>query len=181
MNTLPFQFFDPKVNPFMDIKNYGLSGDTPQKFSEFFSIKASDDSFFKDAIAFQKKNYEALTELTKAVNGNVQSILNHQVELGLKLASETQALTKDLMENGQPEDKLNRSMEIIKAQLDQQTKALKDVTAMIYKANDEASDIIKTRMNAAVKEMEKTLETLKAAKPATTATTGTTAAKKVNP
>ena len=174
MTNPAFQFFDPKFNPFMDIKNYGLNGDAPQKFFEFFSFKTSDDGFFNDTIAFQKKNYEALTELTKAVNGNMQSILNHQIELGLKLASETQALAKDLMENGQPEDKLNRSMEIIKAQLDQQTKALKDVTAMIYKTNDEASDIIKTRMNAAVKEMEKTLETLKAAKPATTATARTT-------
>ena len=127
----------------------GLSID----FSKFFET-AKMPAFDMKAVAdAQKKNMEALVEANKAAAAGYQEIFKRQVAMFEENVAAVQAQFSDLkMEQPTPES-FKAQVEQMKAGYEKSLASLTELTETAKKANTEAFEILKARIEASIEEL----------------------------
>ncbi|WP_119678055.1 phasin family protein [Indioceanicola profundi] len=144
----PFMDFD--VTKFMD----------PTKFMDMsrmmadFKVPGVD---MEGILATQRKNIEALTTANQLAVEGLQAVMRRQAEIMRQTMEEASSTMSDMMAAGTPEDKVNKQAELIKAQFEKAIANMKELAEMVAKANNEAAEVLSSRVSASIEEMKTTI------------------------
>jgi len=105
-------------------------------------------------MAAQKKNVDALTKANQTAYEGAQAVNKRQMEIFQKTMEELQAMSKSAMDGGEPQEKLQKQAEVMKATLETAIKNMRELAEMMSKANTEAFEHINKRFAEAMEEVQ---------------------------
>ena len=141
-------------------KFYGFDA---EKMSEMFKT-ADMTKFFETArmpmfdmeaiAAAQHKNMEALVEANKAAAAGYQEIFKAQVALFEESMASLQKQASEVKMDQMTTEGASRQMELLKAWFEKALSSLSDLAETAQKANGEAFEIVRTRVQESLDEMK---------------------------
>ncbi len=111
-----------------------------------------------------RKNIEALTQANQLAVEGYQAIARRQMEILRQTLEEAQAMGRELMGAGAPEEKLAKEAELVKVAFEKALGNMTELAEMVSKSNKEAADIINKRVLDSLDEIKGLIEKQKAAK-----------------
>ena len=124
-----------------------------QDFTKFFETARMPMIDLQALSAVQQKNMEALVEANKAAAAGYQEIFKRQVAMFEENVAAVQAQFSDLkMEQPTPES-FKAQVEQMKAGYEKSLASLTELTETAKKANTEAFEILKARIEASIEEL----------------------------
>lgn len=139
-----------KNNNFTD---FFTSGDFSKALEQYQSMSFD----MKSLMDTQKKNMEALSKAQQLTIENLQAIAQKQSELVSQMVEDNSAFAKDIMTEGSPEEKIAKNAKLFKSMYERSVKNMKEISSMITKTNDDATDLINKRVTATMSEIESSL------------------------
>ena len=122
----------------------------------------------KDFMESQRKNFEAFSEAQQRTMEGLQAITQRQGELLSQIVEDQSNLAREIMGEGSPEQKVARQADLMKKNYEKSISNLKDISDLLSKSNQQASDIINKRITASLTEIKSAIEKSgKESKPAT--------------
>ena len=107
----------------------------------------------------QRKNIQALTDAQQKTYEALQTIMQRQGEVLSNLVEQNGKLAQDIMGEGTPEEKLAKNADAFQKVYEDSVQNLKGLSDMIQQSNDEASQIINSRVSASVSEIKSAIQT----------------------
>lgn len=105
-------------------------------------------------MAAYRKNVEAVTAATQAVNEGMQSLVRHQAEIVKDALEQMRTVTAELSSVKDAKELTERQTEIARQAFDKASANMKELAEMMTKSNTDSLQIIQTRMNAGLAEIQ---------------------------
>lgn len=144
--------FNSDNNPFDPAKMVEMmkSADFTKMF-DFSQFKGLDQSAMFDA---QKKNMDALVAAQQAAAAGYQDLFQKQVTIFQATIAAAQEQIAELGNAGSPTDAAAKQAELTKKAYETALANVNELTEAAQKANAEAFEIVKARVEASVKELQ---------------------------
>ena len=144
--------FNADNNPFDPAKMTEMmkSADFTKMF-DLSQFKGRDQSALFDA---QKKNMDALVAAQQAAAAGYQDLFQKQVTIFQDTISAAQAQVAELSASGSPTDAAAKQADLSKKAYETALANVNELTEAAQKANAEAFEIVKARVEASVKELQ---------------------------
>ncbi len=104
-------------------------------------------------MASQRKNIEALTQANQLAVEGVQAVARRQAEIARETIDEAQAVLRDLVQPGAPEDRFAKGAELVKHAFEKGVANARELAGLVTKANSEAFDVITKRVTDSLEEI----------------------------
>jgi phasin family protein len=111
-----------------------------------------------------RRNIEALTQANQLAMEGYQAIARRQVEILRQTLEEAQAMGRELVGAGSPDEKLVKETDLLKTAFEKALGNMTELAEMVSKSNKEAADIINKRVVDSLDEIKLLIEKQKAAK-----------------
>ena len=105
-------------------------------------------------MAAQKKNVDALTKANQTAYEGAQAVSKRQMEIMQKAMEELQSMSKSALDGGEPQEKLQKQADVMKATIETAIKNMREIAEMMSKANTEAFEHINKRVAEAMEEIQ---------------------------
>lgn len=105
----------------------------------------------------QMNNIEAFNDIQTIMFSNMQEIGQRQNEVFSRIMAQTNQITNDLSKEGRPEDKLAHNINAMQVSYKETMDSVKEISALVRKANDKAVRILKDRAAENYKESQSVL------------------------
>jgi phasin family protein len=146
-------FMDPKNNPFLDpTKNPFLSGDVGKMFGDFNAPE------MKSVMDSQRKNFEALASANKTAVEGFQAVFTRQGEILKQIMDEANATMQTVQAGQKPDAAAAQNIEQVKETLEQAVSNMRELSEMVSKSQQEAFEILNSRVTAQLDEIKKTVD-----------------------
>lgn len=142
---------------FFDIKK--IVGDfDPTKFMDEFSKMVKQYKLpgvdVDSLVSSQRMNLEALTTANRAAFEGLQAIAKRQAEILQETMAETSKAIDALTKAGSPPDAAAKQAELAKEGFEKALANMRELAEMVSKANEEATNTIKSRISASLDEIK---------------------------
>ncbi|MCB1562080.1 MAG: phasin family protein [Alphaproteobacteria bacterium] len=136
-------------------------------FTDFFSqndisklLGGSSSAPFDMALFLesQRKNMQAMTEAQALAIENMRALAQKQSEALSQMIEDNSVIAREIMAEGSPEKKMAKNADIFKTVYERNIRNLQDMSDMIGKSGQEASEIINKRVSASMNEIKTLLE-----------------------
>ena len=151
-----FNFFDTDFAKYADLSKYMDAG----KMAEMFKVPGFDAKVMADS---QRKTVEAMTAFNKVAYEGGQAIAQRQTEIAREVVDETLKAFKELAEAA-PEQRMVKQAELAKEGYEQLLANMRELSEIATKANQEALDLVNTRVTTALDEFKSAMNTSAAKK-----------------
>ncbi len=101
----------------------------------------------------QRKNFQAFTEAGQQAMEGIQAIVQKQSELMSQMTEDNSAIAHEIMADGTPEQKIAKQADLMKKNYEKSIANMKEISDMLGKSNQEATDIINKRVTASLTEV----------------------------
>lgn len=108
----------------------------------------------EDFIASQQKNYDAFTKATQLAAESLSLVINRQAELARKAAEDSSNTVRQLFNGAAPQEKLALQADFVKDSFEKGVASLREVSDLLVKANNEATDVIAKRVTEGLAEIK---------------------------
>ena len=105
-------------------------------------------------MAAQKKNIEAVTTANRLAVEGFQAVAQRQAEILRSTMEELSKASQDLMSQGKPEDKMAKQADLAKEAFEKALANMREIAEMAAKANNEAADVINSRVSESIDEIK---------------------------
>lgn len=129
-------------NPYSDAMKF---------WSEFQTPQAGFD--MNRAVAFGRRNAEAVTAAGQAVSESLQAISRRQAELTRAHVETVLKTSKDMLVNGSPEINTGKQVELAKALFESSLNNLREVSELMTKSGFEVFDVLNRRASESIEEI----------------------------
>lgn len=146
----------PGKNPFSD---FFTQNDFTDMFKSYQSVPFDLQSFMET----QRKNLQALTDAQQVAMENLQAIAQRQSVILSQMVEDNATITKQLMTEGTPEEKIAKNADLFKSAYERSVKNMNEIAEMLNQSGQEASAIINKRVTATMNEVKSALEKVQAA------------------
>jgi len=109
-------------------------------------------------ITAQRKNVEAFTAANRLAIEGIQAVMRRQLEIFRQTVEESTRTLRDLTTTSEPNDRMTKQVEMLRAAYDQALGNMNELTDMLHKSNAEAADLIRTRVSDALGEVKKSVK-----------------------
>jgi len=142
--TKPVNFFDTDITKMVaDFKVPGLD--------------------FEAVMASQRRNVEAMTKANQLAFEGIQAVARRQSEIARQLVDEANAMMKEMMAQGTPEEKVAKQADVMRVQFEKNLANLRELTNLMSKSNDEASAVLSKRFSEGLVELKNQVQKAKKA------------------
>ncbi len=141
-----FPFFDADFGKFADFGKYM----DPNKMADMFKMPSFDAKAMADS---QRKTVEAMTAFNRVAYEGGQAIAQRQAEIVREAVDESLKAIKELAEAA-PEQRMVKQAELAKEGYEQLLANVRELSEIATKANQEALDLVNTRVTAALDEFK---------------------------
>tara|TARA_R100001143_G_scaffold52561_1_gene47849 strand:+ start:195 stop:644 length:450 start_codon:yes stop_codon:yes gene_type:complete len=140
---------------------------TNNPFSQFFSQNDFSKAFqqyqaipfdMKDLMETQRKNLQAFTEAQQLAVESMQAVAQRQTEIVSQIIEDNSNIAKELMGEGNPEQKLAKNAELFKKLYEKTTSNMQELSDMISKSGAETGKLLNKRVSASMGEIKSALE-----------------------
>jgi len=131
---------------------------TANDFSKFFENAQSMPFDLQGFMETQRKNMQALSNAQQIAIENLQTIAQRQSAIISEMVEDNAQITKELMSEGTPEEKISKNADLFKTLYERSVKNMNDIAEMMNKSNQEASDIINKRVKATMNEVKAAID-----------------------
>lgn len=145
----PFQ--NPLQNPFTE---FFKQNDMRKVFEQFQSFPMD----VKEILEMYRRNFQALADANQLTIENAQAIVQRQGQILSQMAEDHSRLTRQMMEEGTPEEKIARHAQLFKETYQRTAESLQEVSDLLNKTRQEAGTLINKRVAASMNEIEQSLE-----------------------
>lgn len=108
---------------------------------------------FNNAVAFGRRNVEAVTAASQTLTDSAQAIARRQAELARGQVEKVLKTTKDLFVNGSPEINTGKQVELVRTAFEASLNNLREVTELVTKSGFEAFDVLNKRAAESLDEL----------------------------
>jgi phasin family protein len=137
-------------NPFTD---FFAQNDFTKMFENYQGIPFDMKSFLET----QRKNIQALTEAQQLTMEGFQAIAQRQSELLSQLVEDNSSIAKQMISEGTPEEKIAKNAKLFKSVYERTISNMKELSEIVSKSSEEASDVINKRVTATMNEIQSSL------------------------
>lgn len=142
--TKPVNFFDTDITKMVaDFKVPGLD--------------------FEAVMASQRRNVEAMTKANQLAFEGIQAVARRQSEIARQLVDEANAMMKEMMAQGTPEEKVAKQADVMRVQFEKNLANLRELSNLMSKSNDEASAVLSKRFSEGLVELKNQVQKAKKA------------------
>jgi phasin family protein len=127
-------------------------------FSKLFENYQGAPFDMKSFLETQRKNIQALTEAQQLTMEGFQAIAQRQSEILSQLVEDNSSMAKQFISEGTPEEKIAKNAKLFKSVYERTVSNLKDLSEIVSKSNEEASNVINKRIAATMTEIQSSLE-----------------------
>lgn len=113
------------------------------------------------AMASQRRNIEAMTKANQLAFEGIQAVARRQTEIARQLVDETNAVMKELMSQGTPEEKVAKQADVMRVQFEKNLANLRELSNLMSKCNDEASAVLSKRFSEGLVELKNQVQKAK--------------------
>lgn len=106
-----------------------------------------------EALAYGRRNVEAVTAASQALTESAQAIARRQAELTRNHVENVLKTTKDLLVNGSPEVNTNRQVKLAKDVFENSLNNLREVSELVTKSGFEVFDVLNKRATESLEEL----------------------------
>ena len=106
----------------------------------------------------QKKNFEALNDVNKTCFQGIKTVAERQQAFLREAMEEMGKVSRDLMVQGNPEDKMTQQADLLKEGMEKALVNAREMAEIMIKANQEATELINMRFNASMEEFKSHLQ-----------------------
>lgn len=131
---------------------------TQNDFTKLFKGYQSMPFDLQSFLETQRKNIQALSEAQQVSVENLQTIVQRQSAILSQMVEDNAQLTKELMAEGTPEEKIAKNAQMFKSAYERSVKNMNEITELLNQSNQEASSIINKRVSATMNEVKAALE-----------------------
>ena len=131
---------------------------TQNDFAKLFKGYQSVPFDLQSFLETQRKNIQALSEAQQVSVENLQTIVQRQSTILSQMVEDNAQLTKELMAEGTPEEKMSKNAQMFKSAYERSVKNMNEITELLNQSNQEASSIINKRVSATMNEVKAALE-----------------------
>ena len=126
-----------------------------------FSVLFKSTPLSINAIAeLQKKNITAFQKTQRIAFEAMQEVRTRQNEIFSQIMASTTSLANDAMKEGKPEDKLSHNAKILQQSYEQTMQSVKEISAIIQKANEETSGLIRNTTENALRDVQNSVSSI---------------------
>ena len=118
---------------------------------------------FEAVMSSQRRNVEALTKANQLAFEGLQAVARRQSEIARQLVDETNAVVKELMSQGSPEEKVAKQADVMRVQFEKNLANLRELSNLMSKSNDEASAVLSKRFSEGLVELKSQVQKAKKA------------------
>jgi phasin family protein len=140
-----------KKNPFADFF-------AQNDFAKLFDNYKNPAFDLKGLMETQRKNIQAFSQAQQLAFQGLQAVAQRQGEIISQIVEDNSTLAKEMLSEGTPEEKISKNAEIFKDVYERSVSNLKELSEMISKSNNEASNVINKRVAATMNEIQVSLE-----------------------
>lgn len=138
-------------NPFTDFFSQN-------DFSKLFENYQAIPFDMKGFLETQRKNIQALSEANQLAMEGLQAIAQRQTEILSQIVEDNSSLAKEIMNEGTPEEKMAKNAKLFKTVYQRTVSNMKELSEIINKSNQDASNVINKRVTATMNEIQSSLE-----------------------
>jgi phasin family protein len=142
-------------NPFADMMKQFNQADIMKQFSQFKApaMPAMPSIDMSSMMNVGRKNVEACTAASQALQESCQVITRRQAELARAQVEKTLKTCKDMLVNGSPEINTTKQVELAKTMFESNLNNLREVGELATKSCFEAFDVLNRRASQSIEEM----------------------------
>ena len=141
----------PTKSPFSDF----FAQNDFSKLFETYKNPALDMQAFLET---QRKNLQALSQAQQLTFESLQTIAQRQGEILSRLVEDNSNIAREMLAEGTPEDKISRNAEMFKSVYARTVSNMKELSEIINKSSNEATNVINKRVTATMNEIQESLE-----------------------
>lgn len=104
-----------------------------------------------------RKNLDVVAAVTRASNEGMQAVVRRQTEIVKETLEQIRVATSELAAAKDPAEAGNRQAEIARKAFEKAFANMKELAELMTKSNNESLEIIRTRMNEGLHELESIL------------------------
>lgn len=138
-----------------------FSGFDLNNFSNGYSALPASAQYF---MKIQNNNLSAMKEIQSVMFSNMQEISQRQTAVFSRIMEQTTLITNDISKEGRPEEKLAQNINVIKASYEDAMASVKEISALVRKANEKTTKILKKSAEENYKEGQTVLSSAAATK-----------------
>lgn len=131
--------------------------DISKMFSDF-SVPGVD---WKEVMASQQKNIQALTEANQRLFEGAQAVMQQQSAIMSKSMTELAAVSQELMKEGDPQAGAQKRFELAKSSFETAVGNMQELAELAGHSNNEAMEIINKRAAEAFEEIKTLIQSKK--------------------
>lgn len=146
-----FNLFDTDFTKYADMSKFMDAG----KMAEMFKLPGFDAKAMADS---QRKTVEVMTAFNRVAYEGGQAIAQRQAEIVREAVDESLKAIKALAEAA-PEQRLVKQAELAKDSYEQLLSNVRELSEIATKANQEALDLVNTRVTTALDEFKSAMNT----------------------
>jgi phasin family protein len=146
-------FLDGDFTAFMDVKKFAQQFEFPDfsKLSGQFSLPGIDAAAIMES---QKRNVEAIVEANRLTFEGSQAMMQRQGEIIRQAAEEVSRAAQSFATAGTPDEVLAKQAGLVKDAFERTLSNVRELAEMGAKSNQEAADILNTRMSDSLEELK---------------------------
>ena len=128
-----------------------------KNFESYFGQFPSSQFDLKSLMDTQRKNSEAINEALKVAGDGFQAYTRKCAEVMSQFVEEQSNITRELMKDGAPEEKISRQADLIQKNYEKSVGTAKELANLISESNQQATDVINNRIRDSLKEVRHAL------------------------
>ena len=122
-----------------------------QKMMGDFKVPGLD---MEKLMSAQQKNIEAISSANKLAVENAQQVFQRQQEIMRGSMEEFLAMSKDMMSQGAPDQKIAKQTELFKETMDKAMANMKEIAELMAKSNADIANVLNARMTETMEEFK---------------------------
>ncbi len=105
----------------------------------------------------QNNNINAIKEIQSIMFSNMQEVSQRQTAVFSRIMEQTTLITNDISKEGRPEAKLAQNIDTMKASYEDAMASVKEISALVRKANERATKVLRKSAEENYKEGQSAL------------------------
>lgn len=153
----PKQNFSPNFSQNFS-PNFSNEMFNPNEFMKFFENYQSPAFDMKSFLETQRKNMQAVSQAQQLALQACQMVSQRQSAFISQMVEDNSSLAREIMSEGTPEEKIAKNAEIFKEVYERTVKNMKELSEMVSKCGQDASNVINKRVTATMNEIQDAVE-----------------------
>lgn len=118
----------------------------------------------KSIMEIHRKNIQAFSEVQQKTMQGLQALAQRQSQMVSEMLQDNSSLAKALIGEGSPEDKIAGNAKLFKRVYEKTVTNLQELSDLINKSNNDASEVINQRVTATMNEIQQSVQSAKSRK-----------------